>query len=174
MSSAQVLYLSDKARYHKNRFLFLREAGLRFMWILRRCENSKNPIWHVLLHRMKTKYGLEIGPSVEIGPGLYIGHPFNITINPEAIIGRNVNIHRGCVIGQENRGDRAGAPTIGNEVWIGINAVIVGKISIGSDVLIAPNSYVNQSVPDHSIVFGNPCRVISRNNATFGYIKQKI
>lgn len=44
-------------------------------------------------------------------------------------------------------GGRQGAPGIGNEVWIGINAAIVGKITIGDDVLIAPNSYVNCDVP---------------------------
>lgn len=50
----------------------------------------------------------------------------------------NCNIHKGVTIGQENRGKRKGTPVIGDEVWIGINATIVGKISIGSDVLIAP------------------------------------
>lgn len=44
---------------------------------------------------------------------------------------------------------------IGNRVWIGINAAIVGGITIGDDVLIAPNSFVNQDIPSHSVVFGN-------------------
>ena len=60
------------------------------------------------------------------------------------------------VIGQTNRGKNKGVPTIGNEVWIGINAAIVGGITIGDDVLIAPNSFVNVDVPSHSVVFGNP------------------
>lgn len=51
-------------------------------------------------------------------------------------------------------------------MWIGINAAIVGKIVIGDDVLIAPNSYVNCNVPSHSIVIGNPCRIIHKDNAT--------
>ena len=73
-------------------------------------------------------------------------------------------------IGQENRGVRKGTPTIGNKVWIGINSTIVGKITIGDDVLIAPNSYVNRDIPSHSIVFGNPCIVKYRENATENYI----
>lgn len=59
-------------------------------------------------------------------------------------------------------------------MWIGTNAVIVGNITIGSDVLIAPLAYVNFDVPDHSIVIGNPARIISRDNATAGYIQNRV
>ena len=65
-------------------------------------------------------------------------------------------------------------PTIGNNVWIGINATIVGKINIGNDVLIAPNSYINCDVPDHSIVIGNPCKIIRKDDATEFYIENKV
>lgn len=78
------------------------------------------------------------------------------------------------LIGQTNRGGRQGTPVIGNEVWIGINAAIVGKVTIGDDVLIAPNSYVNCDVPSHSIVFGNPCIIKHREDATEGYINRKV
>lgn len=54
------------------------------------------------------------------GGGIYIGHAYNITINPKARIGCNCNIHKGVVIGQTNRGKNKGVPTIGNEVWIGM------------------------------------------------------
>ena len=72
--------------------------------------------------------------------GIYIGHAYNITINQNAIIGCNCNIHKGVVIGQTNRGSRKGCPTIGDRVWIGINSAIVGNVTIGDDVMIAPNS----------------------------------
>lgn len=71
-------------------------------------------------------------------------------------------------------GGRQGAPVIGNEVWIGINAAIVGKVTIGDDVLIAPNSYVNCDVPSNSIVFGNPCIIKHKENATEGYIDRRV
>ncbi|WP_138272484.1 LbetaH domain-containing protein [Parabacteroides merdae] len=48
---------------------------------------------------------------------------------------------------------------LGNSVWIGPNAVIVEKINIGDNVLIAANSYVNFDVPSNSIVIGNPGRI---------------
>ena len=118
------------------------------------------------------KHHLEISPSARIGKGLYLGHSFCITINPEVIIGENCNIHKGVTIGQENRGIRKGTPIIGNKVWMGINSTIVGKIRVGDDVLIAPNSYINCDVPDHSIVFENPCIIKYRENATENYINR--
>ena len=92
----------------------------------------------------------------------------------KAILGKNINIHHGVLIGQTNRGGRRGAPVIGNEVWIGINVAIVGNITIGDDVLIAPNSYVNRDVPSHSIVIGNPCIIKHKDNATEGYIDRRV
>lgn len=120
------------------------------------------------------KHGIEIDPGTKIGSGLYFGHPYNITINPGAVIGKNCNIHKGVVIGQENRGKRKGIPTIGNNVWIGINAAVVGNIKIGDDVLIAPNTYVNCDVPSHSVVFGNPCIIKHNDQATKDYVNRTV
>lgn len=85
-------------------------------------------------------------------------------------MGNNINLHPGINIGQENRGKRKGSPKIGDKVWIGTNACIVGKIIIGNNVLIAPNSFVNFDVPDNSIVVGNPAKIIPNENATKDYI----
>lgn len=160
---------ADKCRYGNR-------GGVAFDFIkcLRKAHFYTNRIlklyykWRIKRYRLK--YGLEIMPECEIGKGLYLGHPFNITINKNAIIGENCNIHKGVVIGRENRGKRSGCPTIGNNVWIGINSAIVGGIVVGDDVLIAPCSFVNCDVPSHSVVFGNPCIIKHRDNATEGYI----
>ena len=72
------------------------------------------------------------------------------------------------------RGKRRGAPTIGDKVYTGINSTIVGKVNIGNDVLIAPNTFVNCDVPSHSIVLGNPCKIIHRDNATEDFINFKV
>ena len=101
---------------------------------------------------------------------VYCEKLISITINGKVIIGENCNLHKGVVIGRTNRGQSKGTPVIGNRVWIGINAAIVGGITIGDDVLIAPCSYVNRDVPSHSVVFGNPCIIRHRENATEGYI----
>lgn len=59
-------------------------------------------------------------------------------------------------------------------MWVWVNATIVGGITVGDDVLIAPGAYVNCNVPSHSIVLGNPCRIISRENATDSYINRRV
>lgn len=160
----------DKARYPHA----IRGRALRFLKYFRKAQNTNNrflrKIYKKMTLRYRTTHGLEIPDDLMVGGGLYIGHPYGITINPDAVLGENINIHKGVTIGQENRGNRKGSPTIGSFVWIGVNATIVGKITIGNDVLIAPNSYVNCDVPDHSVVYGNPCVIKFKENATENYI----
>ena len=141
-------------------------------------QGSKNPFilffCRLIFRYKRNKRFIELSHVTNIGEGVYFGHAFGITINPKTVIGKNCNIHKGVTIGQENRGVRKGTPIIGNKVWIGINATIVGAITIGDDVLIAPNSYVNRDIPSHSIVFGNPCQIKHRDHATEGYINNLV
>ncbi len=127
-------------------------------------------LWEVRKRRISRRTHIQISTVTQIGAGFYIGHCGRIIINPNAVLGKNINIATGVTIGQTNRGRMQGTPTIGDNVWIGTNAVIVGGIKIGSDVLIAPNSYVNFDVPDHSVVVGNPATIMHRENATYQYI----
>ena len=119
---------------------------------------------------LSNKTQIHIPARTSIGEGFYIGHLGRLIIHPDAKIGKNVNVGTGVTIGTENRGKRAGVPTIGDSCWIGTNAVVVGNIKIGTDVLIAPLTFVNFDVPDHSIVIGNPAKIISKENATKDYI----
>ena len=154
----------------KGRLLMLRRYDLRYLYLIRRKKTKVRTLFAI---RAARKYGLEI-LSDNIGPGLYIGHAHNINVNPSTIIGKNCNLNKGCTLGKENRGKRKGAPILGDNVWIGTNSVVVGKVHIGNDVLIAPNAYVNFDVPDHSIVLGNPGNIIKKGNATEGYITMRI
>ena len=169
---ADALYKADLARYDGKIDWYRKTFHYHF-----RYANSSvvGKLWHrICLKYLQHKNGVEIPYNTKIGKDLYLGHPYNITINPNAIIGENCNIHKGVLIGQENRGRRVGAPIIGNNVWIGINAAIVGSVTIGDDVLIAPNSYINCDVPSHSVVFGNPCIIKFKDNATEGYINRPV
>ena len=136
-------------------------------------QKNNSIIGRLCLFCLSRKYGLEISVKAKIGKGLYLGHPYNITVGEEVIIGENVSLHKGCTIGRTNRGN-AGSPVIGNCVYIGINSTVVGDISIGNDVMIAPNSFVNFDVPDHSVVIGNPGSIHYRKNATEGYISFQV
>ena len=169
-------WYGEKGESLKNRIL--RPMEIKYLAAFRRYQSAKNPLTKVYyklrLTRLSQKSQIQIPGCTKIGEGFYIGHTGSVIINPQAVLGKNINIATGVTIGQENRGKRAGAPTIGDNCWIGTNAVIVGKIKIGSDVLIAPLSYVNFDVPDHSIVIGNPARIISRENATEGYVNRTV
>lgn len=154
MKRFDVLFQADIARYGGNAELYIKV----FLYLYRKAiviDFKPVKFFYKALFRLwSSRRGLEISAVNQIGEGIYIGHAYNITINPKARIGCNCNIHKGVVIGQTNRGKNKGVPTIGNEVWIGINAAVVGGITIGDDVLIAPNSFVNVDVPSHSVVFG--------------------
>jgi serine O-acetyltransferase len=149
--------------------------GFRFSFLLRQAAahpkySLPGLFYRLLLRRYSLKYGFQIHPSTQVGKGLYLGHFGTIIVNARARIGHYCNIGPGVTIGQENRGKRKGCPTIRDKVWIGTNAVIVGKIEIGSNVLISPGSFVNFDVPENSIVIGNPARIIPRENPTESYI----
>lgn len=174
MSRFLEIYKADLQRYGNDK---IDSYMKHWLYLFRRCQNSTGGgrlAWHYLLLKYSEKHAIEIDLPVTIGPGLYIGHPYGITINDKVMLGRNCNIHKGVTIGQENRGVRKGTPVIGDNVWIGVNATVVGRITIGSDVLVAPNCYLNCDVPSHSIVIGNPARIISKANATYAYINNII
>ena len=141
------------------------------MLILYKKYTIKGIVFRILLSYYSKKYGYQINPSTKIGKGLYIGHWGTLIINPNTVIGENCNLASGVTIGQTNRGKLKGTPIIGNKVWIGTNAVIVGSIKIGNNVLIAPNAYVNFDIPDNSLVIGNPGKIIKKENPTYGYIE---
>lgn len=161
----------DRARYSNKKDIPLFQVFFRK---LQSTHGLMHSLYKICFRYWKKKNHVELYEQTMIGGGLYFGHPYCITINPNVIIGKNCNIHKGVTIGEEKRGIRKGSPIIGDCVWIGINSTIVGKITIGTDVLIAPNSYVNRDIPDHSIVFGNPCIVKSKENATDEYINRKV
>ena len=150
---------------------------LRYIIYFRKAQNAKFKLSKLYfaykLHIYQKKYGIEIKPSTKIGKGFMMTHAYNITVSPFATIGENVTMMKGSTIGLSG-GKRRGAPTIGNCVYIGINSTIVGNVTIGNDVLIAPNTFVNQDIPDHSIVIGNPCVIIPKENATAEYIWKKV
>lgn len=156
---------------------FIFQHRLRYMIYFRYAQSTKSKVVKLFcdykLYRLSRKYGIEIKSNTKIGEGFVMCHPYNITISPYAEIGRNVNIMKGATIGLSG-GKRKGAPKIGDCVYIGLNASIVGGITIGDDVMIAPNAFVNQDVPSHSIVIGNPCKIISKQDATKEYIYYKV
>lgn len=169
-------YYGEKKESLKNKLF--RPIEIKYICAFRKAQHTSSPIsrmfYRLRLQRLSLKSQIQIPVNAKIGEGFYIGHSGRIIINPHAVLGKNVNIATGVTIGQENRGKRMGVPTIGDNCWIGTNSVIVGNINVGTDVLIAPLSFVNFDVPDHSIVVGNPAKIIHKENATEGYINKTV
>ncbi len=178
------LFKSDLIRFYGKDCLTMKELllfpyELRWLWPFRMASKYKRNKFLFLpfyiLYRHYTKVSqIQVPIGTKIGAGFYIGHVGRIIINPRSVLGKNINIATGVTIGQTNRGRMKGAPTISDNVWIETNAVIVGNVTIGTDVLIAPNTYINQDIPSHSVVFGNPCVIKSRPNAKDSYINNTI
>jgi serine O-acetyltransferase len=153
----------------------LRVPGFRFMYFYRKASAHNKYSVAGLFYRMFYaryfyKYGFQIELYTNIGKGFYIGHFGSVVINHQAIIGDNCNIAHGVTIGKAYRGKLEGCPKIGNRVWIGTGAVIVGNINIGDDVMIAPNAFINFNVPPHSMVMGNPAKIVAKENPAQGYL----
>lgn len=158
---------------------YLHEPGFRFTYYLRKVayySTKKRSIGvfayiynRIQLNHYRFRYGFEISPTTRIGPGLYLAHFGGVVISPQAALGANVNVAQGATIGAASRGSRIGAPTLEDRVWVGANAIIVGKVTIGHDALIAPGAYVNFDVPSMAVVLGNPGQVVS-STGSIGYV----
>lgn len=169
-------YYGEKGEPFLNRLL--RPAELKYIALFRKteaCNFKPLKMYYTLkLKLLSNKTYIQIPARTKIGEGFYIGHSGSVIINPEAELGKNINVATGVTIGYENRGKRKGAPKFDGNCWIGANSVVVGNIRIGEDVMIAPLTFVNFDVPPHSIVIGNPAKIIHKDNATESYICNKV
>lgn len=125
----------------------------------------------VLLYHNSVKFGISIPDTTQVGSGFYIGHFGDIVVNSRTVIGKNCNISHGVTLGQLNRGERAGCPMIGDNVFIGPGAKILGKIQVGDHAAIGANCVVVADVPPHAVVVGVPGKVISQAGSE-GYVNQ--
>jgi serine O-acetyltransferase len=161
--------------------LYFFTVGFRYSFWLRVCrylaeKKIQKPLFfisYLYLRHMSYKSGIQIPYMTQIGRGFYIGHFGTIIVNGSAKIGNNVNISPCVIIGQTNRGQREGVPTVGNGVYIGPGAKIIGKVIIGNNVAIGAGSVVTKDVPDNACVVGVPAKIISYDGAV-GYVMNKV
>ena len=159
----------------------LRGSAFKFNFWMRTCHYTRSNlvlrflVYHTFGHPMYMRYTYKFGISIpfetQIGSGFYIGHFGGIVVNEECVIGKNCNISHGVTLGVVNRGDKQGCPTIGDNVYIGPGAKIVGKIKVGNFAAIGANCVVTHDVPDYGVVVGIPGRVISEEGSV-GYVNR--
>lgn len=116
--------------------------------------------------RQQYRFGIELNPGSDVGPGLYMPHPGNIVISPRSRIGANCYISHGVTLGKAHSGERAGAPQLGNDVFIGPGAKLIGQLIVGDNAAIGANSVVVDDVVDNCFVAGIPAKKINEQGAT--------
>lgn len=178
------LYNSDLHRYFGGgRFFFayFTVPGFKYMFHLRLFQYmSQHRVFlplkiFSLLHlkHLERKYGIQISRHAQIGKGFYIGHYGTIVVSSKAVIGNNVNISHGVTIGVANRGNHAGVPIIGDYVYIGPGAKIIGNIHIGNHAAIGANAVVTKDVPENACVGGVPAKIINMEGSA-GYVNRTV
>lgn len=113
-------------------------------------------------------YHCKIFGSTKIKGGLSCFHPFATVINAKSI-GENFEFRNGLTIGNKYNDNRL-LPTIGNNVTVGANVCIIGKLKIGNNVVIGAGSVVVKDIPDNVIAAGNPAKVIKNLEDNSGKI----
>lgn len=152
-------------------YSYLRMDSVRYLRRLRKIEylhnvKRRNPFYNLILfclefinHRLAVKLGFTVPKNV-FGEGLCLVHHGTIVVSHMAKVGKNCRMHPSTCIGEHN-----GAPTIGDNVYIGPGAKIYGAIHIGNNVAIGANAVVNKDVPDNVTVGGIPAKIISNKSS---------
>lgn len=100
-----------------------------------------------------------LATKMKVASGFMCVHPFGTIVNAESI-GKNFTVRNNVTIGNNKSGDR---PTIGDNVSINANSVVIGRINIGNNVVIGAGSVVTKNVPDNCVVVGNPAFILKEN-----------
>lgn len=156
----------------KNYLYFLFEQGIWALIVYRYgrwARGIKIPILDLLLklsaflgHKIiEIATSISLPASAEIGKGFYIGHFGGIIVHSNAKIGEGCSIGTGVVVGTRGLGSK-GVPIIGNNVYIGVGAKVLGGINIGNNVKIGANSVVISDIPDNATAVGIPAKVVKK------------
>jgi serine O-acetyltransferase len=122
------------------------------------CRHNRIPLLPGIVQRYIYRcFGLEISPGADIGGGLYIAHPIGTVVAVKRI-GRNCSIIAAVTLGMRNAWE---FPEIGDNVFIGAGARVLGAIRVGDGARIGANAVVIHDVPAGATVVGIPARVKS-------------
>jgi serine O-acetyltransferase len=104
---------------------------------------------------------MRLNVRTQIGPGLLIAHCGGITLHPDCVIGRRCDLAHHVTLGTRGVGQQ-GVPKLGDGVYVGTNAVVIGPIVVGDGARIGANSLVNRDVPAGATVIGVPAQIVRR------------
>jgi len=101
------------------------------------------------------KFSNDLSMWADIGYGLKLVHISNIVIGRRTVAGKNLTLLNGVTLGEKNISDH-GMPRIGDNVYIGTGAKLLGGITIGNNVVIGALTFCDKSIPANSVAYGNP------------------
>jgi serine O-acetyltransferase len=107
-------------------------------------------------------FGIEVSKHATIGPGLRLPHPMGIIIAPNVAIGEHCDLYADVRLVLAH-GSKAG-PQIGNHVFLGDGAKVVGHVRVGDHAVIGVSSVVTRDIPAHATAVGIPARVVDNHN----------
>jgi serine O-acetyltransferase len=119
------------------------------------------PRWLSQVGRFFT--GIEIHPGAQIGEDFFIDHGMGVVIGETTIIGNSVLLYQGVTLGGTGLVKGKRHPTIGNNVVIGTGAKVLGNITIGDNSYVGANAVVIKDVPPNSTVVGVPGRITKQD-----------
>ncbi len=106
--------------------------------------------------------GVDIAPGARIGPGLMISHGVGLVIGDRAVIGARALLLQQVTIGAPSVGRLDQMPTLGDDVFVGAGARVIGQVTVGDQVFIGANAIVVQDIPERSKVTCDvPVRIVS-------------
>lgn len=106
---------------------------------------------------------IEIHPGARIGKRFFIDHGAGVVIGETTVIGDDVTIYQGVTLGGTGKEKGKRHPSIGNNVVVGAEAIVLGNITIGDNSRVGAAAVVTKSVPPNSTVVGNSARVVVRD-----------
>lgn len=145
--------------------MILRERNslMKLYRLMNGLHERKIPIFPGLIMRViRVIYSCELPYICKLGQGVIFKHNgLGVVVHPKAVIGNDTQVYQNVTIGgRHNRG----APVIGERVFIGAGACILGGVNIGDDSVIGANSVVISDVPPETVVAGVPAKVIKDRN----------
>jgi serine O-acetyltransferase len=129
--------------------------------LMQATQHGKLGLLAMVFNKLNVFSSCIIGRGAEFGPGFVLIHSQGVVINGSVRGGRDVKIEHQVTIGA----DRAQSPVLGDDIFIGAGAKILGSIRIGSHVRVGANAVVVKDVPDNVTAVGVPARYISRTPA---------
>ncbi|MFC3563677.1 DapH/DapD/GlmU-related protein [Pedobacter jamesrossensis] len=122
--------------------------------------------WYLIFYIVYIEWisGIQISLFAKIGKGFRIENGRGTSIDSEAEFGVNCTIRQLTIVGRKKLIDNtfSGAPKIGDNVDIGVNAIIIGNIQIGNNVVIGAGAVITKNVSDNSVMVGNPAKLLKK------------